>query len=157
MKIKSSSSSKTGEKFKIAVILPRFNDSTGEKIFKEVEKTLLEKGVKKQNISLFRIPGALELPFTAKKIAQSKKFHTIIALGVIIEGGTDHYEHVCRETYQGLMQANLTEKIPTIFGVLTVKNIKQAEERIYKGQEFAESAIEMANFTPKSYILNPKS
>lgn len=147
MKIKSSSSKKTGENLKIAIILARFNDSIGEKIFKETEKTLLEKKVKKQNIHLFQVPGALELPFAAKKIAQSsKKFNAIIALGVVIEGGTDHYKHLCRTTYQGLMQVNLTEKIPTIFGVLTVKNIKQAEERIEKGKEFAEAAIEMALF-----------
>lgn len=145
MKIQSSASQKTGERLKIAIILPRFNDTIGEKIFQEVQKTLLKRKVKKQNIHLFRVPGALELPFAAKKIAQSKKFHAIIALGVIIKGDTDHYEHVCRETYRGLMQVNLQEKIPTIFSVLTVKNIKQAEERIQKGKDFAEAAIGIAN------------
>ena len=144
MKTESSSFSQTGEKLKIAILLPRFNDSITKKVLAETEKELLRSKVKKQNIKIFNIPGALELPFAAKKIAKSKKFHAIIALGVVLEGGTDHYEHVCRETYNGLMQMNLTEKIPTIFGVLTVKNIAQAEERISKGKDFAQAAIEMA-------------
>lgn len=124
--------------------MTRFNDEIGLKLYKKTLETLIEKNVAEKNIHFFRVPGALELPLAAKKIA--KKFHAVIALGVVIQGETEHFTHVCSETYRGLMQVQLETKIPIIFGILTVKNIKQALDRICKGKDYAEAAIEMAIF-----------
>lgn len=142
----------TAKNFKIAILLPRFNDLLGNRLYQNTYQGLIKKGAFKNHIQLFRVPGSLELPFIAKRIARQKKFHVIIALGVIIQGETTHFEHVCRETYSGLMNVMLETETPIIFGVLTVKNRKQAEDRIAKsgmdkGAEFAESALEMAQLS----------
>lgn len=144
MKTESSKVDLNGTGLKIAILLPRFNDKIGLKLYEKTFNTLVSKKVPKKNIKLFRIPGSLELPLAAKKI--SARFDAVIALGVIIKGETNHFTHVCRETYRGLMQVQLETKTPTILGILTVKNIKQAEERIAKGEDYALAAIEMAHF-----------
>ncbi|MBI5152079.1 6,7-dimethyl-8-ribityllumazine synthase [Candidatus Peregrinibacteria bacterium] len=133
-------------KTKIAIILPYFNEDVGLKIYEKTRAELLCCGVKKQNITLVRVPGSLEIPFAASRLARKKSCDAIIALGAIIKGETDHYTHVCRETYRGLMDVNLETDIPVIFGVLTAKNRKQAIERISKGKDFARNALKMVEF-----------
>lgn len=130
-------------KTKIAIILPYFNESTGLKIYEKCRLELLKCGIKKQNIILMRVPGALETPFAAMQLAKRKSCGAIIALGVIIKGKTDHYLHVGRETYRGLMKISLKYDIPIIAGVLTVSNRKQALERINKGKDYARTALLM--------------
>ncbi len=134
---------------KIAIILPRFNDELGQTLLLNTQNELKELGIKK--IQIYRVPGTLELPFAALKIALSKKFHAIIALGVVIRGGTKHFDLVVETAYQGLMEVTLDEDTPIIFGVLAVENEKQAIERVEKtkmnkGKEFAQAAVEMATF-----------
>lgn len=134
---------------KIAIILPRFNDNLGQKLLLNTQNELKELGVK--NVQIYRVPGTLELPFAALKIALSKKFHAIIALGIVIRGGTKHFDLVVETAYQGLMEVTLDEDTPIIFGVLAVENEKQAIERVEKtkmnkGKEFAQAAVEMATF-----------
>ncbi len=134
---------------KIAILLPRFNDELGNKLLDNTVEELTKLGVK--NIKIYRVPGTLELPFAALKIALSKKFHAIIALGVVIRGGTKHFDLVVETAYQGLMEVTLDEDTPIIFGVLAVENEKQAIERVEKtkmnkGKEFAQAAVEMATF-----------
>lgn len=146
----SKTSKKTpGSKLHIAIILPRFNDELGMELYQNTEKQLKKLGVK--TIKLYRTPGALELPFAAYKIAQAKKYDAIIALGIVIRGETKHFDLVCEQAYTGLMEVNLDEDTPVIFGVLAVENKKQAIDRVRadrmdKGSEFAEAAVEMAQF-----------
>lgn len=132
------------KRLKIAIILPRFNDILGTKLLNNTIKELNNLGVKK--IETYRVPGTLELPFAALKIALSKKFDGIIALGVVIRGETKHFELVTQTAYQGLMEVVLDEDTPIIFGVLAVENEKQAKARLSKGKEFAQAAVEMATF-----------
>ncbi len=139
----------TNKGLKIAIILPRFNDELGQKLLLNTQNELKELGIK--NVQVYRVPGTLELPFAALKIALSKKFHAIIALGVVIRGGTKHFDLVVETAYQGLMEVTLDEDTPIIFGVLAVENEKQAKERVEKtkmnkGKEFAQAAVEMATF-----------
>lgn len=143
------SSINKNKSLKIAIILPRFNDTLGQKLLLNTQNELKELGVK--NVQIYRVPGTLELPFAALKIALSKKFHAIIALGVVIRGGTKHFDLVVETAYQGLMEVALDEDTPIIFGVLAVENEKQAIERVEKtkmnkGKEFAQAAVEMATF-----------
>lgn len=138
-----------GKPYRFAIILSRFNDNLGDELFKNTTEALLNNGVFTKNIEVFRVPGALEIPVTAAILAEKKRYNAIIALGVVIKGETPHFEYVSQQCYSGLMDVALQYKVPVIFGVLTVKNKGQAQKRtaknkLNKGEEYAESAIEMA-------------
>ena len=129
----------SGKGIKVAVIFSQFNDEIGAKL---LDKTLNE--LKKQhvkNIKIFTVPGALEIPVTAKKIIDKGGFDVIIALGVVIKGTTSHYEHVSRESIHGVQKLSIKYGFPIISGILTVLNKKQALERIDNGISYARSAI----------------
>jgi 6,7-dimethyl-8-ribityllumazine synthase len=156
MKLTSSNPNTEGEKkyLRIAIILPHFNDSLGKILYDNTHKTLIQNGIEEKNIKLFRVPGSLELPLTAKLLAKQKTYDSIIALGIVIKGDTPHFEHVCNESHRGLMDASLETGIPIIVGVITALNKEQAEDRVEenklnKGKDFALSAIEMAILTKK--------
>lgn len=152
MKLNQSIQKKTGTRnknLKIAIILPRFNDELGSELLENTQKQLTVLGVKSTQV--YRVPGALELPYAALKIAKAKKQSAIIALGIIIRGETKHFDIVAEEAHRGLMKVSLENDIPVIFGILAVENKKQAldrvrSDRMNKGAEFAEAAVEMATF-----------
>lgn len=136
-------------KLSIALVIARFNDSLGSILLENTRQELVRHGVTEEKIKIIRVPGALEIPLTAKMLAQQRSFDVIIALGVILKGSTPHFEYVSQGVYQGLMQVNLNFHIPVVFGVLTCLNVRQARERVLadslnKGKEFAETALEMA-------------
>lgn len=136
---------------KITIILPYFNEKLGLELYKNAEEELLRNNVRKKNISLIRVAGALEIPFACQKIAEkipkkNKPHHGIIALGVVIRGETTHYELVTETTYQGIMQAQLKHNIPIAFGVLACENLQQAKRRVSrnglnKGKEAAQALL----------------
>ncbi len=128
-----------GAKLKIAIVLPYFNEDLGNQLLKNAIRELKKNHVSQTKI--FRVTGALELPFACQKLALSHKYHGIIALGVVIRGGTKHFDHVCAQTYSGLMRVQLDTKVPIAFGVLTCENIKQAKERLNKGTEAAQAIL----------------
>lgn len=143
-----------GSKVKVAIILPYFNDLLGNDLYQNTEEELRNSGVHEGNIQLVRVPGALEIPIMAKSLALTEEFDVIIALGIIIQGGTAHFEHVCRESINGCMQVQLETMVPIINGILTLESEEQARERVdktklNKGKEFAQSAIFMANSLTK--------
>lgn len=134
------------KKLKISILLPLFNEKIGIELYENTKETLIKNGVKQENIKLTRVPGALELPFTAQKTIKSNKPNAVIALGAVIRGETTHYDYVCSETFRGLMDVQLRMKTPIIFGILTCENEKQAKQRsskngMNKGKTFAEAAI----------------
>jgi 6,7-dimethyl-8-ribityllumazine synthase len=138
-----------GKYLRIAIILARYNDSIGSELLKNTHDTLVEHGVGESNIKVLRVPGALELPLAALIIAKEKIYDAIIALGVVIKGETAHFEHVCEQSLRGLMDVGLETETPVVFGVITAMNEAQARERankdkLNKGREYAETAIEMA-------------
>lgn len=150
MKISSSKKEKlNGRPFRFAIILSRFNDKLGNALYENTRVKLIEHGVKEKHVELFRVPGALEMPVVASLLAQKRRYNGIIALGVVIKGKTPHWKLVSEQCYRGLMDTSLFYSTPITFGVLTVENVKQAQERIAKnkfdkGSEYAETAIEMA-------------
>lgn len=96
------------------------------------------------------VPGAFEIPFAIKTLHANsqRKADAYVALGTVIRGDTPHFDYVCKGITDGVMQLNLTLDVPTIFGVLTVENEQQAEERIggvhgHKGEEAATTALKM--------------
>lgn len=140
----------TGEGLKIGIVAGRFNDFITNQLVKGAESTLKSHQVKSDDIDLVHVPGAFEIPLVAKKMAESKEYDAIIALGCVIRGSTTHYDYVCNQSAKGILEAGLSTDVPVIFGVVTTENIEQAIERAgtkmgNKGTDSANSAIEMAN------------
>ena len=111
---------------------------------------MLRHGCEDTNITVVWVPGAFEIPFAAKKLAESKKYDAIICLGAVIRGATSHYDYVCAEVSKGVALVNMETGVPCAFGVLTTENIEQAVERAgtkagNKGSDAAATAIEMVN------------
>jgi 6,7-dimethyl-8-ribityllumazine synthase len=136
---------------KIAVVIARFNSFINESLLEGAVDALKRIGqVQDDNITLVRAPGAYELPLVARRLADSKKYDAIVALGTVIRGGTAHFEYVAGEASSGLGQVAMQADIPVAFGVLTTENIEQAIERAgtkagNKGAEAALVALEMIN------------
>lgn len=137
-------------KARFGIALSRFNGFIGESLLAGAVDALVRHGAAEADIDVVRVPGAFELPLTVKRMAVSKRYDAIIALGVVIRGGTPHFEYVAGECVKGLSNTALQHDIPVAFGVLTVDTIEQAIERAgtkagNKGVEAALSAIEMVN------------
>lgn len=135
---------------KIAIVCSRFNDFIVSKLESGAIDTLVRHGIDAQNITIAYVPGAHELPLAAQRLAATKKYDAIIALGAVIKGGTAHFDVVVNEQAKGLGQVALKYDIPVITGVLTTNNIEQAVERAgtkagNKGSEAALAAIEMVS------------
>ncbi|MBO6070982.1 MAG: 6,7-dimethyl-8-ribityllumazine synthase [Succinivibrionaceae bacterium] len=136
---------------RIAIVVSRFNSFINEHLLSGALDVLKRQGeVNEDNITVVRVPGAIEIPLTVKKLAQSKKFDAIVALGCVIRGATYHFEIVANESAKGLTQVMLENNIPVAFGILTTDNIDQAVQRAgskagNKGAEAALSALEMIN------------
>lgn len=132
---------------KIAIVASQFNQSIVEKLVYGARKGLTEKGFK--NIPILWVPGAFEIPLTLKKLALQKKYDALIALGVVIKGETDHYEHVCRETTHGIAQVALETNTPIIFEVLMCDTVQKAiarakdDMKYNKGYHAAAAALHM--------------
>ena len=99
------------------------------KIAKGVLSALTESAIPEKNIDLFRVPGALELPFMAQEIAQKKRYSAIIALGVIVKGKTAHFELVARETGHGLMRVSLDNRMPVLNGIIPALSLTDVKKR----------------------------
>lgn len=137
----------TGQKH--AIIVSRFNEFITESLLKGALDSLARHGVKEEDITIARVPGAYEIPLTADKLAKSKKYDSVICIGAVIRGSTSHYDFVAGESAK-VGSIGLQNSIPVIFGVLTTENIEQAIERAgtkagNKGFEAASTAIEMVN------------
>ncbi|WP_252313307.1 6,7-dimethyl-8-ribityllumazine synthase [Sinobaca sp. H24] len=142
--------SMTGQDLKIAVVTGRFNDFITGRLLEGAVGTLKRHGVKEENIDTVWVPGAFEIPYASKKLAQSKKYDAIITLGTVIRGATPHFDYVCSEAAKGVSQVAMNYDVPVIFGVLTTNTIEEAIERAgtkagNKGADAALAAIEMAN------------
>ena len=137
-------------KAKFALLVSRWNSFVVESLKEGAIDTLRRHGITDAQITVVYAPGAFELPLVAQKLASSKKFDAIVALGAVIRGGTPHFEYVAGECVKGLAQVGLQASIPVAFGVLTVDTIEQAIERSgtkagNKGAEAATTALEMVN------------
>lgn len=139
-----------GKGFKIAIVASRFNEMIVSKLISGAEDALLRHGTNGEDISLYWVPGAFEIPPMAKKLVETEKFDAIICLGAVIRGATPHFDYVCAEVSKGIAQVSMQSKCPVMFGVLTTDSIAQAIERAgtkagNKGFDAAVGAIEMIN------------
>jgi len=135
---------------KFAIAISRFNELISEKLLEGAKDCLVRHGADEKNITLFWVPGALEIPLVAQKAANAKEYDAVIALGAVIQGDTPHFDIVAAESAKGIANAALASGTPIINGILTTNTIEQAMERAgtkagNKGFQAAQAAIEMAN------------
>ncbi|WP_461517370.1 6,7-dimethyl-8-ribityllumazine synthase [Porticoccus sp.] len=133
---------------RVAIAVARWNGQITESLLNGAQRALLRHGISEQDIGLFRVPGAFELPLACSKLAKTGRYDAVIALGCVIRGGTPHFEYVCSETTRGIGEVALREGLPVAFGVLTTDTLAQAQERAgdnaeNKGEEAALTALEM--------------
>ncbi len=134
---------------KFAIVAARFNDFVVDKLVGGAVDYLVRHGAERGNLTLVRVPGAFEIPLTAKKLAQKGGFDGIICLGAIIRGSTPHFDFVAAECTKGMAHVSLDHDVPVGFGVLTCDSIEQAIERSgskagNKGVEAAAAVLELA-------------
>lgn len=137
-----------------AVLVTRWNSFVVESLKEGALHALQRHGIENESITVCYAPGAFELPLVAKKLASSGKYDAVIALGAVIRGGTPHFEFVAGECAKGLAEVGLDTGVPVTFGVLTVDNLEQANERSgkdsgNKGIEAATTAMEMVSLLNK--------
>lgn len=136
---------------KVAIAVSRFNSFIVDKLLEGAVDALERIGqVSTNDITIVRVPGAYELPLTAKKLAETGKFDAVLAIGAVIRGGTPHFDFVAGQANSGLAQVALDTGVPVAFGVITTDTDEQAIDRAgvkhgNKGAEAALSALEMIN------------
>ena len=139
---------------KFAIIVSRFNDFITGKLLEGAVDALVRHGAKEEDIDVIKVPGAFEIPLTAKKVASKGSYNAVICLGTVIRGATPHFDYVAAEVSKGVASVSLETGVPIAFGVLTTDTIEQAVERAgtksgNKGFDAAMTAIEMAQVFKK--------
>lgn len=139
-----------GTGLRVGIVVGRFNEFINAKLLDGALDGLKRHGVSEDDIDVAWVPGAFEVPFIAKQMAETGNYDAIIGLGTVIRGATTHYDYVCNEAAKGIAQVSLQTNVPVIFGIVTTENIEQAIERAgtksgNKGYDAAVSAIEVAN------------
>lgn len=132
-------------KSKIAIVTANYHKEICDSLLSSCLLTLKENGISEKNTKSVRVPGALEIPVVAKRLAKQKKYDAIIVFGVVLKGDTYHFEQVADECARGVMQVSYDFDIPVIFQVLSVYKLKDAEDRAKgknnRGIEAAETAV----------------
>jgi 6,7-dimethyl-8-ribityllumazine synthase len=144
-----------GSGLRFALVASRFNELITGRLLDGAVDVLTRHDVRHQDIEVYWVPGAWELPLMAKELALSGKYDAIVALGAVIQGDTPHFDYVCAEMSKGLAQVSLDQRVPVGFGVLTCDNLEQALVRAgskagNKGADAAMAALEMANLLIRS-------
>lgn len=135
---------------RFAIVAARFNDFIVESLIKGAVHCLRQHGTMDANIEIIRVPGAFEMPVVARKLAESRRYDGIIALGAVIRGGTPHFDFVAGECISGISAVARDTGVPIGFGILTTDTIEQAIERAgtkagNKGAEATLAVIETVN------------
>src|SRR5512141_2607143 len=120
---------------RFALLRSLFNRPVSDGLVEGAREALLELGASERQVLVFDVPGAFELPVAARAAALSRKFDAVIALGAVIRGETDHYEHIAREAASGLAAVARETGVPVAFGVLTVREAEQAQARARPGAQ----------------------
>jgi 6,7-dimethyl-8-ribityllumazine synthase len=135
---------------RFALVVSRFNDFVVEPLVRGAVDALKRHGAPEKQIEIVRVPGAFDIPVVARKLAQSRRYEALVALGAVIRGQTPHFDYVAGECASGLARIALESGVPIGFGVLTTDTIEQAVDRAggkagNKGADAALAALEMAN------------
>jgi len=141
----------SGRRF--AVVVSRFNHLICARLLEGCLDELRARGAEADDIHVAWVPGAFEIPLAARTLAASGRYDAVVTLGVVIRGGTPHFDYVCRAATDGVLQASRETGVPVTFGVLTCDDVEQALARAgagdgNKGREVASAAVEMACLLP---------
>ncbi len=136
---------------KVAIVVSEWNTEITEALYEGAYSTLIEKGLKKENIIKKYVPGSFELSIGAQKMAALKEIDAVICVGCVIRGETSHFDFICQAVATGVTDVSLKYDKPVIFGVLTTENKQQAFDRAggkhgNKGDEAGITAVKMINF-----------
>ena len=138
-----------GEGLRVCIVVAQWNAFVTHKLLEGVKSGLGERGVRADDITVAWVPGSFEVPAATRWAAQSGRFDAVVAIGAVIKGDTDHYEHIAGQAAAGIMETSQATGVPVAFGVLTCDSPEQALDRAggahgNKGEEAAEAAIAMA-------------
>lgn len=138
---------------KVAITVGYFYQEIGDKLLVAAQETLVKYGINTENVDVFYVPGAFEIPLLAKKLAKSGKYDGIVTLGAVINGETPHFNFVCNECARGIADVSYQYEVPTTFGVLTTSNMEQTIGRAggYKGNKGEEATMAMIEML---YLMN---
>lgn len=143
----------TPGKEKIGIVVSRWNSMITEKMLEGALKALKGNGIAEDDITVVRCPGSYEIPLAVQNVIENRDVAGVIALGVVIRGGTPHFEYVCDAVNRGVTDLILKHNKPVAFGVLTTDDVKQALERAgekgNKGGEAALALLEMISMEQK--------
>jgi 6,7-dimethyl-8-ribityllumazine synthase len=129
----------------VGIVVSRFNGAVTSKLLEGALAELDEAGVARDAITVMPVPGAFELPIAAMALAKTRRYACIVALGCVIRGDTPHFDYVAGEAASGLQLAALETGVPVAFGVLTLEEAGQADDRLEKGREAVQTGLEMAD------------
>jgi 6,7-dimethyl-8-ribityllumazine synthase len=134
---------------RFALVVSRFNEALTSRLESGAIDCLVRHGADADAITIFRVPGAWEIPMAASRLAESKGYDGVVCLGALVRGGTPHFDLLAAEVAKGLAQSAMASGVPVTFGVITADTLEQAVERAgtkmgNKGWEAALAAIEMA-------------
>ncbi len=135
---------------KVGIVVSRFNSLLTSKLLEGAVDCLIRHMAIESNITVAWVPGSFEIPYMAAKMAETKKYDTIICLGMLIKGQTPHFDYIAAEATKGIAKTALDTGMPIIYGMVTADTLEHAIERAgtkagNKGWDAAESAIEMVN------------
>jgi 6,7-dimethyl-8-ribityllumazine synthase len=136
----------TGRRF--ALVVSTFNKDITDGLLRGARSALTDAGASSADITVVRVPGAFEIPFTARRLARTGRYDAVVCLGCVIKGDTMHFEYIASAVSHGIMAVSADTGVPVTFGVLTTLTEEQAVARSVdgpdnKGREAALSAVEM--------------
>jgi len=137
------------EGLRFALVVSRFNEALTSRLESGAVDCLLRHGAAEEDLTVFRVPGAWEIPLVASRVARTGDFDAVISLGVLVRGGTAHFDLIAAEVAKGIASTSIEIGVPMTFGVVTAETLEQAVERAgtkqgNKGWDAALAAIEMA-------------
>jgi 6,7-dimethyl-8-ribityllumazine synthase len=139
---------------RFGIVVSNFNSFITERLLRGALGALASAGAGEKQIEIVRVPGSFEIPLAAKKLAESGRVQSVIAVGCVLRGETSHYDHICAEVARGVQLAQMDTGVPIIFCVLTCDTLEQAIDRAglkggNKGHESGLAAVEMATLSRK--------
>lgn len=138
-----------GSGLRVGICISRFNELLSSRLLGGAMDALTRHGVAEDDVDVVWVPGAFEIPLVTKRLAETKNYDVVLALGVVIRGGTPHFEYVSSEVSKGIAKVSLDTDVPVMFGIITADTIDQAVERAgtkhgNKGWDAAMAGIETA-------------
>jgi len=144
------------EGFRFGIVASRWNEFISGRLVEGALDALKRLGASQEQVAIYRVPGAFEIPLMALRLAQSHKVDAIICLGTIIRGQTPHFDYIANEVAQGISKAGLDTGVPVVFGIVTADTVDQAIDRAgvklgNKGFEAAMTAVELVNLYKEAF------